>query len=41
MIMQVFIKIIVKQLVKNNFLKIKLRGEEKNQWGIGSKVTCI
>ena len=27
------------QLVKNNFLKIKLRGEEKNQWGIGSKVT--
>ena len=37
--MQVFIKIIVKQLVKNNFLKIKLRGEEKNQWGIGSKVT--
>jgi enediyne biosynthesis protein E4 len=26
-------------LVKNNFLKIKLKGEEKNQWGIGSKVT--
>jgi hypothetical protein len=26
-------------LVKNNFLKIKLLGEEKNQWGIGSKVT--
>lgn len=27
------------RLVKNNFLKIKLLGEEKNQWGIGSKVT--
>src|SRR4030095_9348609 len=27
------------KLVKNNFLKIKLKGEEKNQWGIGSKVT--
>src|SRR5436190_3618110 len=27
------------KLVKNNFLKIRLKGQEKNQWGIGSKVT--